>query len=70
MAEKYGMLPTEIMDKATTFDLRVFYNANIIRDRQSKMNRGEDITNTYSKSSLEEMYYATKEEHSKKWHTK
>ena len=56
MASEYGMLPTEVLNKATTMDLQIHYTANLIRYREEKRARGEDITDTYSKQEIEEMY--------------
>ena len=56
MAERYGMLPTQVLEQASTFDLQIFYNSAIIRDRASKLKKGENIGDTYSKEQLEEMY--------------
>ena len=56
MAETYGMLPTEILDKATTIDLQLHYAASLIRLRESKKARGESINDTYSQSEINAMY--------------
>lgn len=57
MAERYGMLPTQILQDANTFDLYLFLNANIIRTRQEKKARGESINDTYSQKELDSMYH-------------
>ena len=40
MAEKYGMLPSELLEKATTHDLMIYNNANMIKLREDKKSRG------------------------------
>ena len=47
MAEKYGMLPTDILEKATTMDLLIFNTATMVQLREQKKSRGEDINDTY-----------------------
>lgn len=37
MAEKYGMLPSELIQKASTFDLYVMNSANEWKNRQHEM---------------------------------
>ena len=61
MAQKYGILPTEILQKATTHDFMIFYNANLIKYRDDKISRGESIADTYSQSDLNKMYYDFRE---------
>lgn len=56
MAERYGMLPTEILSKATTYDLHIFNNCNAIKVREQKKARGENITDTYNQQELENIY--------------
>lgn len=50
------MLPSQILEKATTHDLQIFSIANNIKEREIKKARGENITDTYNKHELEEMY--------------
>lgn len=56
MAEKYGMLPTQILADASTFDFMIFNNASILRDRWSKQSRGENTANTYTQDEIDEVY--------------
>ena len=56
MAERYSMLPTEIMSKATTHDLVIYYNANLINLREQKKARGESIADTFTKNEISEVY--------------
>tara|TARA_S200002703_G_C3656496_1_gene201561 strand:+ start:149 stop:355 length:207 start_codon:yes stop_codon:yes gene_type:complete len=57
MAEKYGMLPSEILSKATTLDMLIFNTSNIIMLREQSKGRGEDINHTYDSKELEELYF-------------
>lgn len=57
MAEKYGMLPSEILSKATTLDMLIFNTSNIIMLREQRKSRGEDINDTYDPKELEELYF-------------
>ncbi len=66
MASSYGKLPTEILESATTVDLMIFSNANMIKVRADKKARGEDITSTYQQSHIDEMYSKFKETHGTK----
>ena len=63
MAERYGMLPTEIFERATTHDLMIFFNANMIKYRNEKKSRGESIADTYNQSQIDEMYSNFKNKH-------
>ncbi len=56
MAQKYGMLPTDIMQKATTVDFMIYYNANLIKIREDKRSRGENINDTYTQSEIDQVY--------------
>lgn len=56
MAERYGKLPTEIMNEATTHDLVIFYNASLINLREQKKSRGESIADTFSQNQITEVY--------------
>lgn len=50
------MLPTQVLEQATTFDMQIFQNAAIVRDREVKKARGESIADTYTQEQVEEMY--------------
>ena len=56
MAERYSMLPTEVLQKATTVDLVFYYNARLISLREQKKARGESIADTFTKSEISEVY--------------
>jgi len=56
MAEKYGMLPSEVLEKATTHDLMIYNNANMIALRDYKKQKGEDITDTFRQEDLNKMW--------------
>ena len=60
MAQAYGMLPSEVLDKATTQDLMIYNNANMIKYREDKKSKGESISDTYSQSELEAIWNKTK----------
>jgi len=67
MAEKYGMLPTELLQKASTFDFMIYYNASILRDRYQKQNRGENIADTYSQAEIDKVYADFKQSQQWAW---
>lgn len=56
MAAKYGLLPTELLERATTLDLQFHYSAEIIKHREEKKRRGESVADTYTKHEVEDMY--------------
>jgi len=56
MAETYGMLPTDIFERATTIDLQIHYAASLIRLREDKKARGESINDTYTQHEINDMY--------------
>lgn len=56
MAERYGMLPTQVLEQASTFDLQIFYNSALIRDRATKQRKGENVADTYTQEQINEMY--------------
>jgi len=60
MAEKYGMLPSEVLEKATTQDLMIYNNANMIKLRDYKKERGESISDTISQTELNAIWENTK----------
>jgi len=61
MAQRYGLLPTEVMQRATTYDMIIFYNSNLIKVREEKKAKGESVADTYSQNSIEQMYQDFKE---------
>ena len=60
MAEKYGMLPSEVLEKATTQDLMIYNNANMIKVREDKKAKGESISDTISQTELNAIWDKTK----------
>ncbi len=56
MAQQYGCLPTEILEKGTTLDIQIFTHVANFRERQSKLKKGEDINSTYSPEELQELW--------------
>jgi hypothetical protein len=56
MAHRYSMLPTDVLQKATTVDFQIYYNAHLIRIREEKKSRGESIADTFSQSEVDKMY--------------
>jgi hypothetical protein len=60
MAEKYGMLPSEVLEKATTHDLMIYNNANMIALRDQKKAKGESISDTISQTELNQIWENTK----------
>ncbi len=53
MASKYGMLPSEVLDRATTFDAQVHLNSETYQNREQRRARGDDISETYSQAEAE-----------------
>lgn len=66
MAERYGMLPSQILREATTHDLQLFTIANKIKEREMKKARGESINDTYSQEELNKMYKEFKDNYGNK----
>jgi hypothetical protein len=60
MAEKYGMLPSELLGKATTQDLMIYNNVNMIKIREEKKANGEDITDTFREEDLNAIWEKVK----------
>jgi len=56
MAERYSMLPTDILSKATTQDLFIYNNANTIKIREHRKEKGESVADTYSQNELDSIY--------------
>ncbi len=60
MAERYGMLPSDILDRGTTQDIMIYNNAHIIRVREEKKARGESIADTINQSELDDIWHKVK----------
>ena len=54
MAEKYGVLPSELLEKGTTLDIQIYHVAENIKIRQQNIKEGKDITSTYNQEYLEQ----------------
>ena len=57
VANRYGCLPSELLQKADTLDIDVYLTISNIEDRENKIKKGENITDNYDKEHLEEIYY-------------
>lgn len=56
MAHRYGMLPSEVLERGSTFDLQIYQNSGILKERETKKARGESINDTYTPEQITEMY--------------
>ena len=54
MAEKYGILPSVLLEQGSTIDIQIYHVAENIRLRQQNIKDGKDITNTYNEDYLKE----------------
>jgi hypothetical protein len=54
MAEKYGILPSVLLEQGSTIDIQIYHVAENIRIRQQNIKDGKDITNTYNQEYLEQ----------------
>ena len=54
MASKYGMLPTEVLDKATTMDVQIHFNVEAYRDDERTKASGKpvDLNKQYTQEEL------------------
>lgn len=50
------MLPTDLLQNATTMDFMIFYNASILKDRYQRQNRGDNVADTYSQAEIDKVY--------------
>jgi len=60
MAEKYGLLPSEVLQRATTTDLAISHHASILKMREQKKQRGESISDTYTEAEILQRWNKTK----------
>lgn len=60
MAQEYGMLPTEVLQRATTVDMFLYTNARLIRIREQRKAEGKGIADTFNQAEVEDMYYKFK----------
>jgi|DEB0MinimDraft_6_1074348.scaffolds.fasta_scaffold154749_1 hypothetical protein len=56
MAEKYSMLPSEIIDRGSTLDIQIHVHAEKYKERESKKARGDQIHDTYTQAEINEVY--------------
>lgn len=58
MASKYGMLPSEVLTKGNTFDMKFHITAEMHRDRQRTRQSGDvkDMAEKYTQSEIDEVY--------------
>lgn len=58
MASKYGMLPTDVLRKATTQDVQIHFNVEAYRDdERTKASGGAvDISKQYTQEELQEIW--------------
>ena len=56
MAEKYCMLPTEVLYRATTQDLFIFNITNILKARANAKGDADALNQTYSQDELGELF--------------
>lgn len=58
MASKYGMLPTEVLNNATTQDVQIHFNVEAYRDdeRQRASGKQVDLNKQYSQQELQEIW--------------
>lgn len=54
MAEKYGILPSVLLEEGSTIDIQIYHVAENIRTRQENIKEGKDITHTYNQEYLEQ----------------
>ena len=58
MAEKYSVLPSELLQRGNTFDIQFHVLAETYKDRERKKASGDTagLTDNYSKAEIEERY--------------
>lgn len=56
IAKKYGLLPTEVLSRATTKDIQIHIHSETYQERQRKSQAGENIGDTMSQSEIAEVY--------------
>lgn len=58
MASKYGMLPTEVLERANTQDVLIHFNVEAYRDDERNMASGKavDINKQYTQEELQEIW--------------
>ena len=58
MASKYGMLPTEVLERANTQDVLIHFNVEAYRDdeRQKASGKPVDLNKQYTQEELQEIW--------------
>jgi hypothetical protein len=56
MAQTYGCLPSEVLEKGSTLDIQIYSHVQTLRMRENKIRNKEDITGTYRPEELEELW--------------
>ena len=56
VAFRYGCLPSQLIYKGDTLDLEVYLTAGNLYEREEKLRKGENITDTYDQEYLKELY--------------
>lgn len=54
MAHRYGMLPSQILEQATTHDIQIYLHAVKYIDR--KQGGDKDLNESYSQEEIQEIY--------------
>lgn len=58
MAKKYGMLPTEVLSRATTMDIQIHSHSETYQQRAQAAANGGDVGETMSPTEIDEVYKA------------
>lgn len=61
MAEKYGMLPTEVLSTSTTLDIQIHQIVEKHKDSERRRQAGEPVT-AHVPDNLEELYNQWREQ--------
>ena len=56
MAQKYSMLPSEVLERATTFDIQMHISAEMVKERAMNKAQGKPMAETMSSEQLTEAY--------------
>tara|TARA_R110000822_G_scaffold63329_2_gene155634 strand:+ start:319 stop:525 length:207 start_codon:yes stop_codon:yes gene_type:complete len=58
MASKYGMLPTEVLERANTQDVLIHFNVEAYRDdeRQKASGKSIDLNKQYTQEELQSIW--------------
>ena len=58
MASKYGLLPTEVLERANTQDVQIHFNVEAYREDERAKHSGEkvDLNKQYTEEELQEIW--------------